>query len=110
LALLLNAQSVSKSFGATMLFREVSFTVNEGDRIGLIGPNGSGKSTLLKMLAGEIDPDSGQVTPRKNLRMAYVEQDSQFPAGATVRTIIEAALQRARVPEPDWEQRLRATL
>jgi ABC transport system ATP-binding/permease protein len=110
LALLLNAQSVGKSFGATTLFSDVSFTVNEGDRIGLIGPNGSGKSTLLKMLAGEFEPDSGEVTPRKNLRMAYVEQDSQFPAGATVRTIIEAALKRARAPEVDWEQRLRATL
>lgn len=110
MALLLNAQSVTKSFGATNLFREVSFTVNEADRIGLIGPNGSGKSTLLKMLSGEIDADSGEITPRKNLRIAYVEQDSQFPAGATIRTIIEAALQRARVPQPDWEQRLRATL
>ncbi|MGB0124525.1 MAG: ABC-F family ATP-binding cassette domain-containing protein [Silvibacterium sp.] len=110
MALLLNAQSVTKSFGATNLFREVSFTVNEGDCIGLIGPNGSGKSTLLKMLAGEIDADSGEITPRKNLRMAYVEQDSQFPAAATARTIIEAALKRTRVPEPEWEQRLRATL
>lgn len=110
MALLLNAQSVTKSFGATTLFRGISFTVNETDRIGLIGPNGSGKSTLLKMLAGEIQPDSGEITPRKNLRMAYVEQDSQFPAGATVRGSIEDALRRARVAEPDWEQRLRATL
>ena len=110
MALLLNAQSVTKSFGATMLFRDVSFTVNDGDRIGLIGPNGSGKSTLLKMLAGEIAPDAGEITPRKNLRMAYVAQDSHFPAGATVRAIIEAALRRAGVPEADWEQRLRTTL
>jgi ATP-binding cassette subfamily F protein uup len=110
LALLLNAQSVTKSFGATALFRGISFTVNEGDRIGLIGPNGSGKSTLLNMLAGEIEADSGEITPRKHLRMAYVEQDSQFPAGTTIRGIIETALHRARVPEDDWEQRLRATL
>jgi len=110
LALLLNAQSVTKSFGATTLFREVSFTVNEGDRIGLIGPNGSGKTTLLKMLAGDIEADSGQITPRKSLRMAYVEQDSQFPSDITIRAVLEAALRRARVPEPDWEQRLRTTL
>jgi ATP-binding cassette subfamily F protein uup len=108
-ALLLNAQSVSKSFGATNLFREVSFTINDGDRIGLIGPNGSGKSTLLKMLAGDIDADSGEVTPRKNLRMAYVEQDSQFPAGATVRDVLESALKRARVRESEWDQRLHST-
>jgi ATP-binding cassette subfamily F protein uup len=109
LALLLNAQSVSKSFGATNLFRDVSFTVNDNDRIGLIGPNGSGKSTLLKMLAGEIDADSGEVTPRKNLRMAYVEQDSQFPSESTVRSVLEAALKRARVAERDWDQRLHST-
>jgi ABC transport system ATP-binding/permease protein len=110
LALLLNAQSVTKTFGATILFRDVSFTVNDGDRIGLIGPNGSGKSTLLKMLSGEIDADSGEITPRKNLRMAYVEQDSRFPADATVRSVIEAALKHARVPEGEWESRLRTTL
>ena len=109
MALLLNAQSVSKSFGATNLFRDVSFTVNDGDRIGLIGPNGSGKSTLLKMLAGEIDADSGEVTPRKNLRMAYVEQESQFSADATVRDVLEAALKRTRVAEADWDQRLHST-
>src|SRR5271166_5518961 len=110
LPLLLNAQSVTKTFGATTLFRDVSFRVNDGDRIGLIGPNGSGKSTLLKMLTGEIDPDSGEITPRKNLRTAYVEQDSVFPDGATVRSIVEAALKRTRVPESEWESRLRTTL
>ncbi len=110
MALQLNAQSVTKTFGATTLFRDVSFTVNDGDRIGLIGPNGSGKSTLLKMLSGEIDPDAGEITPRKNLRMAYVEQDSVFPEDATVRSIVEAALKRTRVPEGEWESRLRTTL
>jgi ABC transport system ATP-binding/permease protein len=110
LSLLLNAQSVTKAFGATTLFNGVSFTVNDGDRIGLIGPNGSGKSTLLRMLAGEIESDSGEITPRRNLRMAYVEQDSRFAPEAKIRQIIEAALKRARVPEADWEARLRSTL
>ncbi len=110
MSLLLNAQSVTKTFGATTLFREISFTVNDGDRIGLIGPNGSGKSTLLRMLAGDIEPDSGEITPRRNLRMAYVEQDSRFAPRATVRQIIEGALKRSGVHETDWEARLRATL
>jgi ATP-binding cassette subfamily F protein uup len=110
LSLQLNAQAVTKTFGATTLFRDVSFTVNDGDRIGLIGPNGSGKSTLLKMLAGEIEPDSGEITPRKNLRTAYVEQDSKFAPAATVRQIIEGALKRTGGPEGDWEARLRSTL
>ncbi|MFT4112805.1 ABC-F family ATP-binding cassette domain-containing protein [Silvibacterium sp.] len=104
--LILNAQSISKSFGATTLFRDVSFTVNDGDRIGLIGPNGSGKSTLLKMLAGEVDSDQGEITTRKGMRMAYVAQDSHFPEGSTVRKVLEAALERARVPADEHDTRL----
>jgi ATP-binding cassette subfamily F protein uup len=89
--LLLNAQSLTKSFGATNLFRDISFTVNDGDRIGLIGPNGSGKSTLLRILAGLAEPDSGEVAGRKRLRVSYVAQESEFPPGATVREILERA-------------------
>ena len=71
---ILNAQNISKSYGATPLFRNVAFTVSEGDRIGLIGPNGSGKSTLLQILSGTIDPDSGEVAVRKRVRLSFVHQ------------------------------------
>lgn len=108
--LILNAQSISKAFGATTLFRNVSFTVNEGDRISLIGPNGSGKSTLLKILSGEIEPDAGEVSVRKRARLSYVAQDSEYERGHTVRAVIEAALVRAHVPDGEREGRLRETL
>lgn len=108
--LLLNAQSISKAFGATPLFREISFTVNDGDRVGVIGPNGSGKSTLLRIFAGEEEADSGEVTLRGGARMVYVEQESEFDAGLTVRGVVEQALERAKVPHDEWETRLRATL
>jgi ATP-binding cassette subfamily F protein uup len=108
--LILNAQSISKAFGPTSLFRDISFTVDEGDRIGLIGPNGSGKSTLLKILAGEIEPDSGEVAARKLTRFSYVAQESEFTPAVTVRSVIEVALKRAGVPEREWEARLRETL
>jgi ATP-binding cassette subfamily F protein uup len=106
----LNAQSLAKSFGATTLFRGISFTVNEGDRIGLIGPNGSGKSTLLKILAGEIDPDAGEVASRKRARLSYVTQESQFAPGYSVRDVMLKALKRSGVPDSEWEGRLRDTL
>jgi ATP-binding cassette subfamily F protein uup len=89
---IINVQKISKSFGAQPLFQDVSFTVSERDRIGLIGPNGSGKSTLLRILAGTEEPDNGNVAIRKRLRLSYVEQDSVFKGGETVRSVIEKAL------------------
>jgi ATP-binding cassette subfamily F protein uup len=107
---ILNAQNISKRFGAKPLFQDISFAVHEGDRIGLIGPNGAGKSTLLAMLAGEQDPDAGEVTYRKRARVGYVRQISEYGPGITVRKAIEAAMAHAAVPENEREQRLRETL
>lgn len=107
---IINAQGVSKRFGAVPLFEDISFPVHDGDRIGLIGPNGAGKSTLLAVLAGETDPDSGDVALRKRARVGYVRQISEFPAGITARGVIERALDVAAVPGDEREQRLRETL
>ena len=103
---IINAQEISKRFGAVPLFDGIRFTVSEGDRIGVIGPNGSGKSTLLRILAGEMEPDSGEVATRKRTRLAYVEQQSEFAAADTVRSVIERALLRAGVPPEEREGRL----
>src|SRR5438270_10197771 len=106
---ILNAQGLTKAFGATALFRDISFTVSDGDRIGLIGPNGAGKSTLLKVLAGDEDADAGDVGVRKRARVGYVAQESNFAPGTTVRSVLEAALVRAKVAEGEHEGRLRET-
>jgi ATP-binding cassette subfamily F protein uup len=106
---ILNAQGVSKRFGAVPLFQEISFPISEGDRIGLIGPNGAGKSTLLAVLAGEQDADAGDVAKRKRARIAYVKQESSFAAGLTVRQVLEAALIAGGVAEGEHEGRLRET-
>lgn len=92
---IINVQKISKAFGSTPLFQDVSFTVSEGDRIGLIGPNGSGKSTLLRILAGNEEPDTGNLAVRKRLRLSYVEQDARFKSGDTVRSVVERARQRS---------------
>src|SRR5215468_5986228 len=104
---ILNAQGLSKSFGATPLFRDIAFTVSDGDRIGLIGPNGAGKSTLLKILAAEEDADSGDVATRKRARIGYVRQESTFVPGVTVRQDLEAALVAGHVTEAERRQAAR---
>jgi ATP-binding cassette subfamily F protein uup len=104
---ILNLQSASKQFGATPLFRNISLTIEDGDRIGLIGPNGAGKSTLLAVLAGQVEPDSGELAVRKRARSAYVPQDSRFAAGLTIRQVLESALSAAHVLESEREGRLR---
>jgi ATP-binding cassette subfamily F protein uup len=104
---ILNAQSITKQFGAKPLFKNISLTVEDGDRIGLIGPNGAGKSTLLAVLAGQVEPDSGEVAVRKRARAAYVPQDSRFAPGLSIRQVLEAALSAAHVNESEREGRLR---
>ena len=107
---IINAQKISKAFGAKALFEDVSFTVSEDNRIGLIGPNGSGKSTLLRILAGTEQPDRGQLALRKRLQLSYVEQDSRFVAEATVRTVVEKAMQRSVIGEADRSAHFAETL
>jgi ABC transport system ATP-binding/permease protein len=107
---IINAQGISKSFGSSVLFEGISFTISEGDRIGLIGPNGSGKSTLLRILAGTEDVDSGEIALRKRARLAYVIQDSKFEPGITVRSVVEAALELAAVAGSERGTRFAETL
>ncbi len=107
---ILNGQGLEKRFGATTLFKNISFVISEGDRIGVIGPNGSGKSTLLGILAGDIEPDSGELSRRKHTRLSYVAQVSDFAPGQTVRSVLQSALKKAAVPEAEWEGRVAETL
>ncbi len=107
---IINAQGISKAFGSNPLFQNVSLTISAGDRIGLIGPNGSGKSTLLRILAGDETPDSGEIAFRKRLRVSYVEQDSKFKSGATVRSVVEDALERSKVHPTERGTRFAETL
>jgi ATP-binding cassette subfamily F protein uup len=104
---ILDVQSVTKQFGAAPLFRAISLTVEDGDRIGLIGPNGAGKSTLLALLAGQVEPDAGAMAVRKRARAAYVPQDSRFATGQTIRQVLEAAMTAAHAGEAEREGRLR---
>ncbi len=107
---IISAQGLSKRYGAAPLFQNISFTVSEADRIGVIGPNGSGKSTLLEMLLGRVKPDTGDVAIRKGTRLSYVAQISEFASSVTIRGVIESALARAAVPEAERASRFAETL
>jgi ATP-binding cassette subfamily F protein uup len=72
--LVIEAKSISKSFGELTVVEDFSIRIQRGDRIGLIGPNGAGKTTLLKMITGEIEPDSGSVRLGVNLEIATLDQ------------------------------------
>lgn len=88
---IVNVQGLSKTFGVAPLFRNISFIIEDGARIGLIGPNGSGKSTLFQILEGRVKPDAGEVAIRKRTRLSYVAQHSEFAPDATVRSVAERA-------------------
>jgi ATP-binding cassette subfamily F protein uup len=103
-AILLSVRDLSHAFGARPLFEHVSFTVSDGDRIGLIGPNGAGKSTLLKLLAGMIAPDRGEVARRGGISIAYLPQVPEL-TGASVREAVREGLPRSK--EPNWEHEAR---
>lgn len=81
---LLQIDTLTKSFGDLVLFRDISFGIAEGDKIGLIAKNGSGKTTLLNIIAGKEPYDDGRVVFRNNIRFAYLEQMPQFNPELTV--------------------------
>lgn len=114
---LLDANSLKKSFGSKDLFKNISFTLCKGDRIGLLGPNGSGKSTLLKILAGLESPDQGTLSKRQGMVLGYASQAPEFASLSLEKTLLAACppgdetelLTRARttlskMQFPDFEQ------
>ena len=86
---LLTAEQLTKAYGERKIFDEADFSIQEGEKIGIIGVNGTGKSTLLKILAGQEECDDGQITMGNNLKIAYLPQTPVFEQGDTV---LEAAL------------------
>lgn len=81
---LLTVEGISKSFGDKKIFDDITFGIDEGDRIGLIGINGTGKSTLLKIVAGNESADSGQIVKKNGLRIGYLPQTPDFDPEDTV--------------------------
>lgn len=113
---MLTISQVTKSFGADVLFEEVSLQVNRGDRLGLIGANGSGKSTLLSLILGRDEPDSGTIQLQRNSRVGFLPQENA-PVGeetvlqlATLRDMrtLDHTQNSADPTEVDFEREVKA--
>ena len=119
---LLTVDQISKAFADRVLFDNCSFTINEGDKIGVVGVNGTGKSTLLRIIAGLEPFDQGQILRSRGLSLEYLPQSPEFPAQTTIlqavlhghspamqviRDYEQAAAELARHPEnPALQDRL----
>lgn len=93
---MLAIQDISVQFGGEVLFADMSFMVNKGDRIGLVGKNGAGKSTLLKIIHSNKGFDSGSVNLQKEMKVGYLSQDIDFVKGNTVLEEAEKAFERIK--------------
>jgi len=93
---MLAIQNISVQFGGEVLFADMSFMVNKGDRIGLVGKNGAGKSTLLKIIHSKKGFDSGSVNLQKEMEVGYLSQDIDFVKGNTVLEEAEKAFERIK--------------
>src|SRR5256885_15800038 len=80
----LQISNVAVEFGATRLFRDITFTIASGDRWGIIGRNGTGKTTLFRLLTGEMEPTRGTVVRQSALRISLLDQHRDFGAAETV--------------------------
>lgn len=94
---ILNIEHISKIFGEKVIFDDVSYGIQEGEKIGVIGINGTGKTTLLKLIAGEEEADEGQMVKQNGIRIAYLPQSPTFPKDATVLSYANEG-----IGENDW--------
>ncbi len=94
--------SAGKSFGAERIFEDVSFQIDEHDRIGLVGPNGAGKTTLLNLLAGREEADEGNIALARNIRIGYLTQVTDFRPENTLREEMLTVFGQVR----SWEREL----
>lgn len=84
----LSAENIAKTFDDKWLFREISFGISQGEKFALVGNNGVGKSTLLKILTGEIEPDTGQVSTRQGVRIAHLTQQPSVDNNILVKDLL----------------------
>ena len=97
---MLDAVDVSLGYGGTPVISHLTWRLGPGDRVGLVGANGSGKTTLLKLLAGDLQPDRGEVERGQTVKLAHLSQDTvELPGDDRVLESLEAIRKRARLAD-----------
>lgn len=94
MGVLIGCQNLAKSMSHKVLFQDLNLAIEDGEKLGIIGPNGAGKSTFLKILKGLEVPDAGTIAARKGLRMAFINQEPQFPTQKTLEEVLTSAGER----------------
>ena len=95
---IINIEHIEKIFGDKVIFDDASLGIQQGDKIGIIGINGTGKSTLLRIIAGEEEPDRGEVIRQNGLKILYLPQNPEFPREGTL-----ASYALKGDPQTDWQ-------
>lgn len=96
--ILISVQELQKSFGIHEVLRSVTFSLQKGEKMGLVGVNGCGKTTLMRLIAGEMQPDGGAIHRNKDLRVGYLAQLDDIPLTDTVWELCSAYLS----PSAPW--------
>jgi len=101
---LIDLQNISKQYDIKVLLKEVNFTLTQGERIAVIGQNGQGKSTLFKIIMQEVEPDNGEMSIDKSIKIEMLEQQPKFEANLTVRAAIENQLTELKEAKKEYEE------
>ena len=96
----LKAEHIHKTYGTITVLEDISFSLEKGQKVGLVGNNSTGKSTLFKIIAGIVEPDGGVVTIRKGLVIGYMPQDTSLVSEETVRTYLHRVSGISGLEEP----------
>ena len=101
---LIDLQKINKQYDIKVILKDVNFTLEQDQRIAIIGQNGQGKSTFMKILTREVEPDSGEISIDKSLKIEMLEQQPKFHSGQTVRDAIEEQLVDLKTAQRRYEE------
>jgi len=101
---LIDLQNINKQYDIKVILKDANFTLTQGQRIAVIGQNGQGKSTLFKIIMNQVEPDSGEISIDKSLKIEMLDQQPKFKAGINVRQAIEEQLVEVKSAKNEYEE------